>query len=76
VKFTLSVKEKIASGDHDLNFVLTYFNGREWAIAYRTASLHVPTLYERHAGWAWSIGTAIAVVATVATILGLIKAVG
>jgi phage FluMu protein Com len=74
VKFTLSVKEKIASGDHDLNFVLTYFNGREWVIAYRTASLRVPTLYERHAGWAWSIGTVIAVIATAATILGLIKA--
>jgi hypothetical protein len=76
VKFTMRVKEKVARGDHDLNFALTYFNGREWAIAYRTASLHVPTFYERHAGWAWSIGTAIAVIAAAATVLGLIKALG
>ena len=72
VRVVLKTQKKIASGDHNLSFVLTYFNGREWSISYRTASLHVPTMYERYEGWAWFIGALLAFFALAATIVSAI----
>ena len=73
VKLILSTRKKIPSGDHNLSFALTYFNGREWSISYRTALLHVPTLYERYEGRAWTVGAIIALIATVASVIAAVR---
>jgi hypothetical protein len=69
VKVRFKINKDAANGDHSLSFALTYFNGREWCVAYRTAVLHVPTLYERYEGRAWIIGAIIALVAMIAAII-------
>jgi hypothetical protein len=74
VRITLRINKKVAAGDHRLAIALTYFNGYEWRIAHRTAILHVPTLYERHEGYAWLIGAFIALVAMTAAIVAAVFA--
>jgi hypothetical protein len=73
VRLCLKANKKVATGDHRLSFALTYYNGRDWAMAYRNATLHVPTLYERHEGIAWAIGIVLALVATGATVFGAVS---
>jgi len=76
VKVRFQVQEKASTGDHGLNFVLTYFNGREWQISNRIAILHVPTLYERYEGPAWAVGAAIAVITMITSIVAILVAIG
>lgn len=72
VKLVMKTKKEISTGDHNLIFSLTYFNGLEWRMAYRAASLHVPTLYERYEGWAWIAGIIVAMIATVASVIAVV----
>lgn len=75
VRVRLKIKKGAHTGDHDLSFAFTYFNGQEWRISYRTVVLHVPTLYERYEGRAWVIGATIAVMAMLASIIAAVAAI-
>ena len=75
VRVRLKIKKGAPTGDHDLSFAFTYFNGQEWRISYRTVVLHVPTLYERYEGRAWAIGATIAIIAMLASIIAAVAAI-
>lgn len=74
IRVKFKVRVKVGTGDHTVNFALTYFNGREWCVANRAAIIHVPTLYERYEGRAWAFGAAIAVITLVTSIVALFVA--
>lgn len=75
VKVKFQVKAKAGTGDHNLSFALTYFNDREWHIANRTAILHIPTLYERYEGWAWTVGIIVALITMITSIVAIFIAI-
>jgi hypothetical protein len=71
--YRLQTRKDSPSGTHQLNFLLSYFNGQEWKSDSKSISLKVPNWFERNQGLSWAIAVVTLLVTLGAGPLSLLR---
>ena len=76
ITMPLRTRSDAPTGEHNLRFYFTYYNGSQWKTDSQSISITVRNWFRRHEGLTWSVGVTAAVIGVSSFALNLLRALG